>query len=832
MWRSGYLRLALLAVFLGLSGGGNRLSAQQPYEGEYIRFVPLSYPRLVSRTEANAFFDLYGDAGDSAYRDVDPVNGINDSRDLLLTRLGERFAPVLIQNTAAIPLDFKVFIKEAGSFPLFVDTWDLAGAEAELIRTEMVDFVGMESTPCPSVVTAGDEELADCRLLALLREFRPSSPTDERFRTLTVGAESELFRVLYVDFPGHDERTWKEAYQDPVTRGIPEKYKDAVKSYVHPFIHEVDTAGGERGYELVLQYWFFYPFNDGGNNHEGDWEHVNVAIAPRSRVASPLSAEDIQAILRYEDRFFTSGGEEELVIKRVEYYFHQDVMELDYTRPNVYQAEQAWRSEVLELTEDRVAERWFWQQIRNLAYLDPSYSLDAINTHPVGYIGADNKGTDQLFAAPGGKNRDSHGTYPFPGLYKNVGPAGASEEISARFDHWEYFSQPAPRGGIWTPLLGPRASTHGSEQPFYLPPERIEVVPDWERVADLVVSDATARREWSWLVLPLRWGYPVAESPFAGVVSHAETGNLAVVGPAFNAGWNRAGASAGFAHYSPNKFDWFVPLGWQDGFQNELGWANLTLPTFVMLPPLDLVWRVVALPFRALFGGNKPVFFPKESVPFRFISATGGVSFNVVSDNFALLLLDDGEAGSMDLGGAVIAPTEGDLFAEDRWGPTFQITIFMGRRFGSQNTLRHWRSDLRLALDDGPDGERSSLAGELNFWEYAGSFRYNLATNGIQPFAKAGYGWSWYRVENRTADGEAREPQTSEWYGGPFNTWHLGAGIELIPVRSYAPPLRGLDVGLLVEYGIYFQGLGLDLPANLDASIARSSVSAVLTLSF
>ena len=101
---------------------------------------------------------------------------------------------------------------------------------------------------------------------------------------------------------------------------------------------------------------------------------------------------------------------------------------------------------------------------------------------------------------------------------------------------------------------------------------------------DLVISDATARREWSWLVLPLRWGYPVAESPFAGIVAHAETGNLAVVGPAFNAGWNRAGASAGFALYSPNKFDWFVPLGWQDGFQNELGWANLTLPTFVMPP--------------------------------------------------------------------------------------------------------------------------------------------------------------------------------------------------------------------------------------------------------
>lgn len=26
----------------------------------------------------------------------------------------------------------------------------------------------------------------------------------------------------------------------------------------------------------VLQYWFFYPFDDGPNDHEGDWEHINI----------------------------------------------------------------------------------------------------------------------------------------------------------------------------------------------------------------------------------------------------------------------------------------------------------------------------------------------------------------------------------------------------------------------------------------------------------------------------------------------------------------------------------------------------------------------------
>jgi hypothetical protein len=34
---------------------------------------------------------------------------------------------------------------------------------------------------------------------------------------------------------------------------------------------------GHHGYP-VIQYWFFYPFNDWANLHEGDWEHINVKI--------------------------------------------------------------------------------------------------------------------------------------------------------------------------------------------------------------------------------------------------------------------------------------------------------------------------------------------------------------------------------------------------------------------------------------------------------------------------------------------------------------------------------------------------------------------------
>lgn len=72
--------------------------------------------------------------------------------------------------------------------------------------------------------------------------------------------------------------------------------------------------------ELVIQYWFFYPFNNSGNRHEGDWEHINVVV----------SSENVA----------------DARIERVEYYFHekvevartagQDYEVVDSTHPVVY----------------------------------------------------------------------------------------------------------------------------------------------------------------------------------------------------------------------------------------------------------------------------------------------------------------------------------------------------------------------------------------------------------------------------------------------------------------------------------------------------------------
>ena len=68
----------------------------------------------------------------------------------------------------------------------------------------------------------------------------------------------------------------------------------------------------------MIQYWFFYPYNDGYNNHEGDWEHINVLLDSQD----PNTANII----------------------RVDFYFHKKVLSRNYpnfqfennTHPIVY----------------------------------------------------------------------------------------------------------------------------------------------------------------------------------------------------------------------------------------------------------------------------------------------------------------------------------------------------------------------------------------------------------------------------------------------------------------------------------------------------------------
>jgi uncharacterized membrane protein len=792
------------------------VSGQDMPKDEYYTYVPLSYTRPVRQAAGTAALNLYGDVDDPSYVDRDPVDGIDDRRHQVLLRMGVKFAPYLVLNTTAVPMDWRKFMDGRSSFPLFVDTWNQAVEGGELMREEQVDWLALPGAPCPDAPDAAQRSnIDDCRLLSLLEEFDPEDPQSEYYQTLAIDPQVDPFKVLYWNFPGHDEASWKAEFEDPISQELPQRYWSFPKTYLHPFIEEVRDASGELlGYELVLQYWFFYSFNDGGNNHEGDWEHVNVIIAPKESVGRPQTREEIAFMLN-------GGGESPdagpayVVIKRVDYYFHEKVWTLDYAKPNVYAPRAEWQAEVDALPESRIDQRKVWAAVRERAYEDAAETV--INTHIVGFIGADNKGTDQILAAPGGKNRDSHGTYPFRGLYKNVGPGGASEHITPVFDYLDYFAGPRP--GMEDGRLG-RTSVLRLDRE-----DRVEIVPDWERVHDLMYTDPAVREQWSWLVLPIRWGYPAAESPFAGIISHASTGNLAPQTGSQNKGWNRAGAGSGFHEYDPHRYGGYFALGWQDGFKNTWGWLNATIPTLVAIPPFDLLFKVVGTPV-AILTERSPTFLQAEEVPVRFMAFDAGVVVQDMDDDFTALLLNRDQVGEiLDLLGYDLTDV-GEIpvvsrSVESATSPFGRIGFTVGRRFTSENAFWAPRSDITgIVLD--ADSVEAALTSELKMWEWAGSLRFNITTNQVQPYAKIGYGVSWFRLENTAVEGQplttATTPTVSKF------TWHWGAGVEWLLRADNAPPPAGIDIGLRAEWARFSHSLGLDELADpVTAALGQRS---------
>jgi hypothetical protein len=776
--------------------------------------------------------------------------------------LARRFAPFLVQNTGNIPTDFDAYRRISENFSVHVDEWGVGGAEVELEERWQVNLSALDGTACPGLGEPREGEgeavpggggaastpagLADCQLLGLIERFTPGSgrtePMDER---LVRNPEAKL-PVLFLDFPGSGPDDWDLGYE-AIWRQLSEDERARFPhTYVHPFIHEVDEVVGPRRWEFVLQYWFFYPSNDSGMNHEGDWEHINVVVAPRSRVSAPLAADEIRDILEG-----TTDPADPLVLQRVDYYFHEFVMPVEFGVPNAYAPRAEWEAEMEALEDRRFGQTEVWRAARRLVWRDRAETR--VNTHPFGYIGSDNKGLNQALEAPGGTNRDAHGTYPFPGRYNHVGPGGTTDQVDVHVDVRRYLDD--LEAGLTTD--GPvfrRESVVG-----FLTPGRIRLLPDWERVVPMVRESAEARRDWAWFVLPLRWGYPATQSPFAGILPHFNTGNNAPPGPSYNGGWGRVRANAGFELYDPHRLPALFPTQVQDAFRNDLGFLNLTIPALLNLPPLDVAMRWIAFPIRQLIGRPDPVFYPADSVPSRFVGVEAGVSFMHYSDEFESLLLNeqqfDAFVGTFIVYTALEGATPDTEVTESRvdFDPQpaafLRVPFYIGSRFVSESLIRNSRGDLAFIarFSDIPEYRYTA---ELNFWEYAGSLRFNLRTGALKPYVKGGYGWTWYRLENAQAVGVPTDPATTTWLSPGLvpSTWHLGLGAEWVLAEDLGGGVGGFDIGLRAEVGRYWETLRLDL-SNVDldvlsllfdniaqvpgaARVARTDVSLSLSLSF
>ncbi len=774
---------------------------------DYVTYLPREPLLPVQASAGNKRFHLFGDPTAAGYQDEAPRDGIDDGREHALRMLAMRFAPWMVRNSIDFPMDVRRFIERGAASTLFIDSLDLSQARPRLVGTETIDFGNLDT-------------ISDARLLGLIARFVPEPPPVVSIPR----PDLDLRYVMYFDFPGDAPASWNREFEGAVHGSIARKYVGYAKAFVHPFIHDLPAPSFEAArHELVFQYWFFYPYNDAANTHEGDWEHINVVVTPRRQGSEPLTSAMMAEVLAQLDQ------PDEFVIRRVEYYFHHWVFAVDYLTPDVYAPRAEWEREVEQLREERVGEREIWRQIRRQAYLDDAETK--LNLHPLVFIGGDNRSLQQLISSSTRLGRASHGSYPFPGLYKDVGPQQSGELVRTP---WDVF-RTAPDSAAAETNTVVRLDNA----------DRLEIIPDWELVLPLVRGDPVARRKWAWLVLPIRFGYPATRSSFAGIVRYAETGNTSAVAPPYNGGWNRAGAASGYDSYVPHRLSAYFPASQQDNYRTGWGFWNLTVPTLVTLPPFDIAYRLITAPARAADRNSYPAFFGSEDVPFRFVGVTIGVSSFRMPDAF-LNLAGFSETASPFLEKVLALAGQSDSVTVDVIHPTtdrvstryYGVTFFLGRRFTSESTIRHSNGGVRADVTVSTLPGLFPLTLNIDMWEYTGSVRYNLSPGSLQPFVKGGYGLSWYRVTNARFNGELLGNGTTRWTRRPGavhnllpNTWHIGAGLEFIPVRG----VGRLDVGFRGDLTVHSHRLGLkadNLLLAQDAHVTRLHAAIGTVLSY
>jgi hypothetical protein len=181
---------------------------------------------------------------------------------------------------------------------------------------------------------------------------------------------------------------WHDAYEN----GRPSKGLAPGGDYPHTtYVHLFKRDG-----EYVLQYWFFYPFNDWVSDHEGDWEHINVIV--------------------------TSDDPTQAQLDRVVYYFHNR----------------------------------FVVGLENQLQDPANYDYHVVdNTHPVVFVGGHASKTIGIGGtSTTGSGYGSHGSYPATGTWFDVvsypGIDGVDDEVHGDGDYVDW------REFVWSSCQGSR----------------------------------------------------------------------------------------------------------------------------------------------------------------------------------------------------------------------------------------------------------------------------------------------------------------------------------------------------------------------------------------
>ena len=111
------------------------------------------------------------------------------------------------------------------------------------------------------------------------------------------------------NYPGNTPPKWNKAYfGEGDMAGNPYMGHNFDNTcYVH-----ISQRNGWEGYDgtvTVIQYFFFYPYNEWWNNHEGDWQRVNVVVSSRTAAAAVMAvADSVQKSAITDSAQVDSGG--------------------------------------------------------------------------------------------------------------------------------------------------------------------------------------------------------------------------------------------------------------------------------------------------------------------------------------------------------------------------------------------------------------------------------------------------------------------------------------------------------------------------------------------
>ena len=775
------MRLLLPASVCLLACGVVSVHAQKPTRDDYYSHLPPP-PSIVAQTDASQRLRLYGDRSNPSYADRD-LDGIDDARGRLLLSIAERFSPILRRNNFEVPRHFNDLV--ARPRHLHLDVWQggrRTASDSILLEPASPALAGASDFAYASSLSATD----DHKLRSLVEALHPRRP-----RTRVVLASGRSDTILFVDIPGDDEATWRRNFQHAAA---------PPHTFAHVFLEDAPAHDTSPRVHLEIQYWFYYPFNDSANNHEGDWEHLTVCVTTRVRALERggdaltrglPSEQDVLRILTSDDDVLLDS----LVIREVDYYFHHNVLTLDYL--SVLTAEpEPDTGGYISVWQDR-------SYVRRVIAQRVAAAQGRLATHPIGYLGGNNLGPDELTRViprfHRSFNRNSDATYPFPGVWQTVGPLGMTEKV--RGPETPPIRRDAGTDTPWRELITDKSFVSFTRS-------QITLIPDWERIDSLILADAGARLRWSWMILPIRWGFPAVGSPGAGRLKHTNLGNLGPFGPAYNDAWNRRGQTNEYRRFEPTVL--YTPTSPTTPWSNLLsGWGLLNVPLAIFgLTPGGNVAVTQLAPWLtgALHLVSKP---PSKTItpgrlPLRFTDASAGAFRQGRPQRLARLLPHEEHPG--------LAPWLANGRIRDEWGspldgPRFTFNLFFANRVSVENSVSWGVGDVAYSIEP-LDGSRDvRIHGTVAHREFTGGLRVvalSALDGRLQISTRAGAGWMKYLVRQVELDGQVLPD--ADFRGGrlpsvlPSKRWIPNAGYLGIGIEAFSS--RGRYLFRRVGYGI------------------------------